>query len=245
MGTNTDFVNKMAQGAGEGAEGRAQAKALTELSKLKQEEVTSEAIRMTNKVGPDKMIGYANSEFIAAAKSGNTTRLRAAQSILMKTSKGREEMHKTLAENVEGAMSAINSNAEMSKEFKNDLNAAGLKSSDAGLARLGYEKGTGDNPVTLAEIDAAGLAYSLTDAEIIGQSDEGIVRAIRAGQLTAETATRILASDTIKTNEDQRRILIDEAHGTLPHQQSSSNGPTYPNSGTGTIGFGQGNGPKP
>jgi len=237
MGTNADLVDKMSQGGGPGAESRAKARALTELSKLNQEEVASEVIRMTDASRPEDMLADANTAFIDAAQKGEKTRLQAAQSILLKTSAGRDMLHNTLLANTGGSMTAIDNNSEMSKAFKNDLNAAGLKGSDAGLARLGFKSGT------LSDLDTLDPdTYKLNDTEIVGQTEAGLRRVIAAGHLGSETATRILASDTLKTTEEQRRILINEAHGTLPPQQGSgSNGPTYPNSGTGTIGFGQGN----
>ncbi len=168
--------------------------ALAVADKIKTEEINQEAKRIETQYSPETLINNAQQEFEKAARNGDTIKARAAQQILLKTSKGRDAIHKSYLNN--DIMNAVNNNATMSAGLRGDINLAGLKGKDAALNTLGYTAGT------LFDIDNNVKTYAgLNASEFVGQGQTTFQNAINSGGLTREMAM------TIATNQSTRSLM--------------------------------------
>ncbi|MFZ1801417.1 MAG: hypothetical protein WAW62_01515 [Candidatus Saccharimonas aalborgensis] len=169
---------------------------------MEKKEVADEAIRLQKQKDwtEQNKLAMAQEAYEDAVAKGDTTRARAAQSILIAGgAQGIDRLHRGVR-NAEGR-AGFDKNSTTVQKCMSDLSAAGLKGKDAALNAWSYSEGS------IADIESTGRTYSeLTDAELAGQSLESLTQASYAvgadGQpaLTAERARAMMGNDNVWQN---------------------------------------------
>ena len=169
---------------------------------MEKKEVADEAIRLQKQKDwtEQNKLAMAQEAYEDAVAKGDTTRARAAQSILIAGgAQGIDRLHRGVR-NAEGR-AGFDENSTTVQKCMSDLSAAGLKGKDAALNAWSYSEGS------IADIESTGRTYSeLTDAELAGQSLESLTQASYAvgadGQpaLTAERARAMMGNDNVWQN---------------------------------------------
>ncbi len=187
---------------------------------MEKKEVADEAIRLQKQKDwtEQNKLAMAQEAYEDAVAKGDTTRARAAQSILIAGgAQGIDRLHRGVR-NAEGR-AGFDKNSTTVQKCMSDLSAAGLKGKDAALNAWSYSEGS------IADIESTGRTYSeLTDAELAGQSLESLTQASYAvgadGQpaLTAERARAMMGNDNVWQNlsgskQDLLRTIAGTAAG--------------------------------
>lgn len=161
-------------------------------------------------IGAPKDKGGAQKELAAALKSGDTIKARAAASILLSSgAMGAEKLHSIVAEHDAGEGNSRTS--ETYKSIQQDVNAAGIKGTDAALATWSYTTGGGIKDIENNSKTYAGLKMS----EVATQTEGSLRRAAAVEGISKEMAARVLEADTSKTalTNDTTAILDSIASG--------------------------------
>jgi hypothetical protein len=155
-------------------------------SKEEREAVDNEAVRLQKQTGwtEANRLENARETFKEAMKSGDTTKARAAQQILLSGgNKGISELQNAYtdignssSDEEYGKMM----NDSIGQKVLSDLNSSGIKGKNASLAQMAYTPPVDSNGKkrTVADIAGDSGTYSaLTDAELAGQSEDNLKKA--------------------------------------------------------------------
>lgn len=197
--------DRMAAGGGANAELRAQSKVASLQSDLDKKEIAAHETLMKNQ---NLSEGQLQTHFEEAVRSGDTSRARAAQNLLLaKGGPGKSNLQASY-QRLEGELFGANANVGMRSALKNDLASSGLMGSNATLARFGA-----DNNRTMTDFTSPTgwqEVYSgLTTDELAGQRYQNMLLAAQNGAITAEMARGVLDNDNARTKltENSRQLL--------------------------------------
>ena len=209
--------------------------ATTVAEKARSEDISSAASFMLEKhKDPSTQIERVAGELSGAIKSGDVTKARAAQSILLNSGgAGLDQLHKTLNSSID---TNAKRNSEVGTSLRTALNSAGLKGKNNALASWAYAKDTdkdgnavSDDANKLESIaKSAGTFNGLSSAELGGQRPEILKAAQASGAITVAQAQAVLNSpDVIKDMDVSKRQLFEQvASGTSPSATSTSSSAT-------------------
>jgi hypothetical protein len=197
-------------------------------SREEREAVDNEVIRLQKQDGwtEENRLGKASAEFTDAMRSGDSTRARAAQSIMLSSGNAGISQLQASMESLEGDAnySSMMSSATGQKVMS-DLNGSGIKGKNAALAKLAYSGAD----TKVSDLASAGSTYSaLTDAEVAGQSLDNIKRATQNNGITQERAVEMMNNQNIwsQLSEDKKQVIRNRAAS--PNRQSNPGAGTTP-----------------
>lgn len=199
-------------------------------SKEEREAVDNEVVAMQKQSGWTEAtkLKNAQSEFEDAMKAGNATKARAAQQILLGGGNkgiGRlQDAYSNLGSSMSTSQYESMMNDAPAQKVLSDLSSAGIKGKNAALTQMSYTPpvttDANGNKVktTVDSIANSPETYNaLTDAELAGQSDDNLQRAIDSGGVTQQRAQRIQANDTVWSNlSENKKQMIASAAGPAP-----------------------------
>lgn len=204
--------------------------AIAVADKARNEDIsTAAALMVEQHSDPSTQIAKVAGELATAIKNNDTTKARAAQSILLSSGgAGLDQLHKTLSE----SMSTPDTrNSATGVSLRNALNSAGLKGKDNALASWAYAKDTDDqgNPVdtSLEAVRARSETFSgLSTSELGGQRMKVLQNAIKANPaaITAAQAQAVLNSPEVMKDMDlgKRQFFQDIANGGTQTQAAAA-----------------------
>lgn len=197
--------DRMAAGGGANAGLRAQSKVASLQSDLDKKEIAAHETLMRNQ---NLSEGQLQTHFEEAVRSGDTSRARAAQNLLLaKGGPGKSNLQASY-QRLEDELFGANANVGMRSALKNDLASSGLMGSNATLARFGA-----DNNRTMTDFTSPTgwqEVYSgLTIDELAGQRYQNMLLAAQNGAITVEMASGVLDNDNARTKltENSRQLL--------------------------------------
>lgn len=245
-----------AQSYGKGVRGyvsksRFTGKAGTELAALgsalssreEKEAVDNEIINMQKQSGwtEANRLDKAKEEFVGAMRSGDSTKARAAQQIMLSSGNAGISKLQESMESIEGDANYTSMmGSATGQKVLSDLNGSGVKGKNAALAKLAYsQEGT-----KVSSLANDGNTYSaLNDAEVAGQSTGNIQKAITNGGITHERAAEMMNNQNVwsQLSEDKKTMIrnhavdagrthdIDQAHDAAIREEALRNTPPPPN----------------
>jgi hypothetical protein len=199
-------------------------------SKEEREAVDNEVVAMQKQSGwtEANKLQNAQSEFERAMKSGNATKARAAQQILLGGGNkgiGRlQDAYSNLGSSMSTSQYESMMNDAPAQKVLSDLSGAGIKGKNAALTQMSYTP-----PVTTdangkkvkntvdSIANSADTYNALTDTELAGQSEENLERAISSRALSPERAQRLQTNDTVWSQlSEGKKQMIAAAAGPAP-----------------------------
>ena len=197
--------------------------AQSQASKDEREAVDDEMVSMQKQSGwtEANRLDMAQREFVSAMRSGNGTRARAAQQILLSGgNKGISNLqsgYSQLGHNEDGSAMSGEAYSSMmgqasSQKVLSDLNSAGIKGKNAALSAMAYsEHANADGTANTVDSIAAnaGTYSALTDAELVGQNETNL----QQSGITSERAQGVMNNANVWQNlsENKKAIIRDFA----------------------------------
>lgn len=196
--------------------------AISVADKARSEDInTAAALMLEQHSDPATQIGAVAGELSSAIEKGDTTKARAAQSILLNSGgAGLDTLHKTLSTSMATPKTR---NSTTGVSLRNALNGAGLKGKDNALAKWAYTQDGQDAsgaPIDTS-IDAveseAGTYSGLSSTELGGQRLRVLESAMKANPkaITADQAKAVLDSpNVIKDMDLSKRTFFEKIANT-------------------------------
>lgn len=171
---------------------RSMANAKSALLKMRKEEIEERMQNMASNISsPGAELDELEAQLQSAIKAGDEVSARAAQGLLLKTAPGRDKVHKTYKD--QSIVTAFGQKTSLLNNLKNDINSAGIKASDASLAKFAYDNGgTNGEARNLSDIEVDASTYEgLSMHEMSSQTKGNIGHMINNGVITPEIAYKI------------------------------------------------------